>query len=459
MIFTLYGPADEDGAQVAAVIATPGLTSGRRTGRFDISFTAAGDVVAFGGNSAPNTFARGLQIGGGDPDEGQYGIIDHLDGHATWRGFWPSRNYGSQELAINTTAATLEGSATIGGNTITRLQGSATDTFWEGKKCYFGDARYLVSDVTGDVITVTNIDGSPVSWSATFTEVFRFAIVHGSGTCDVAGTAVTRVSGDPFVIYYSAASFGMTINGVARAFSAMEPDSATLTVSAGTLTGVAFEYWLDINDQITTFRLHGSGSDLENISLFSRYDGYWMASQASDYGDYRPIRLSTGEVSAGTPRQQVVLYADGRVMLGGPSGRQSIDIEPSAATTVNYLNFSGAATGVGPGIRARGSDTNIGIAYDTKGTGAHLFTSGSFGRFGFKIYGSAGNDRLVVDANTGAPFMAAEGSSTNVDIRLIPKGTGSVWVGAWTTNADAAVNGYITVKDTSGNVRKIATIA
>lgn len=32
-------------------------------------------------------------------------------------------------------------------------------------------------------------------------------------------------------------------------------------------------------------------------------------------------------------------------------------------------------------------------------------------------------------------------------------------IGAWTSNADAAVNGYVTVTDNSGNARKLATIA
>lgn len=31
--------------------------------------------------------------------------------------------------------------------------------------------------------------------------------------------------------------------------------------------------------------------------------------------------------------------------------------------------------------------------------------------------------------------------------------------GTWTSNADAPVNGYITVKDYAGNTRKLATIA
>lgn len=59
---------------------------------------------------------------------------------------------------------------------------------------------------------------------------------------------------------------------------------------------------------------------------------------------------------------------------------------------------------------------------------------------------------------TAAPALTVTGG-TNTDLRLVAAGTGSLWLGGWTTNADAAVNGYMTVKDSSGTTRKLATIA
>lgn len=75
---------------------------------------------------------------------------------------------------------------------------------------------------------------------------------------------------------------------------------------------------------------------------------------------------------------------------------------------------------------------------------------------------STANWLVIASAATGkapAIFPAAASSDTNVDIELRPKGTGRVWIGAWTSNADAAVNGFITVKDSTGTLRKLATIA
>lgn len=67
----------------------------------------------------------------------------------------------------------------------------------------------------------------------------------------------------------------------------------------------------------------------------------------------------------------------------------------------------------------------------------------------------------IGNAATGvAPFVQAVSAvDTDVDLRLLPQGAGLVRFGTWTSNADTAVTGYITIKDAAGNTRKIATIA
>ena len=47
------------------------------------------------------------------------------------------------------------------------------------------------------------------------------------------------------------------------------------------------------------------------------------------------------------------------------------------ASAVNYLHLSGSATGVGPGIQAAGSDTNIPLYIASQGTGSLLFQTNS----------------------------------------------------------------------------------
>ncbi len=74
--------------------------------------------------------------------------------------------------------------------------------------------------------------------------------------------------------------------------------------------------------------------------------------------------------------------------------------------------------------------------------------------------GATGNNVRGFAAATGSPpRLQAEGVDTNIDLILEGKGTGIVRIGEWTSNADAAVNGYVTIKDVAGNTRKLATIA
>ena len=58
-----------------------------------------------------------------------------------------------------------------------------------------------------------------------------------------------------------------------------------------------------------------------------------------------------------------------------------------------------------------------------------------------------------------APQIRAEGEDTNADLTLLAKGTGRIRMGTHIANADAPISGYIEIKDTSGNIRKLAVIS
>ena len=72
---------------------------------------------------------------------------------------------------------------------------------------------------------------------------------------------------------------------------------------------------------------------------------------------------------------------------------------------------------------------------------------------------SAVNWLQVTGAATGgAPVVSARGSDTNIDLALTPKGTGNVRFGTLTATSDVAITGFIEIKDSAGNVRKLAVI-
>uniref|UniRef100_UPI001AAE8A46 hypothetical protein n=1 Tax=Massilia oculi TaxID=945844 RepID=UPI001AAE8A46 len=55
--------------------------------------------------------------------------------------------------------------------------------------------------------------------------------------------------------------------------------------------------------------------------------------------------------------------------------------------------------------------------------------------------------------------VKSHGGLANADFRLTPLGTGKVRFGAHTASADAAVTGYVEIKDSAGTLRKLAVIS
>jgi hypothetical protein len=55
--------------------------------------------------------------------------------------------------------------------------------------------------------------------------------------------------------------------------------------------------------------------------------------------------------------------------------------------------------------------------------------------------------------------LEAVGSDTKIDFQILPKGTGALKFGSFTSNADTAVTGYVVIRTNDGVTRKLATIA
>lgn len=124
------------------------------------------------------------------------------------------------------------------------------------------------------------------------------------------------------------------------------------------------------------------------------------------------------------------------------------------ASAVNYLQARGAATGAIPTLLAQGSDTNVPVAYFTKGLASHYFYSHS-GTLQFAIgpVASAVNYLQVAGQTTGVgPTLLATGSDTNVRINFQSKGTGGF---LFSLAAGSAPNFYVTGLGTEVNYVQI----
>ena len=104
----------------------------------------------------------------------------------------------------------------------------------------------------------------------------------------------------------------------------------------------------------------------------------------------------------------------------------------TAASLVNGFTWTGAATGVRPRMAPTGSDTNIGIALRPKGTGAGASViledgNGNEVLIGGVATAAAVNEVTVTNAATGnPPSIAATGGDSNINVKIVPKGTGTV---------------------------------
>jgi hypothetical protein len=76
-----------------------------------------------------------------------------------------------------------------------------------------------------------------------------------------------------------------------------------------------------------------------------------------------------------------------------------------------------------------------------------------------KVASAANGIQINPAVATSSPIVAAVGSDTNIDLELLPKGTGLVKFGELTANADAPVTGYVSIRTAAGATVKLAVIA
>jgi hypothetical protein len=142
---------------------------------------------------------------------------------------------------------------------------------------------------------------------------------------------------------------------------------------------------------------------------------YWQAR-----GGTQAILRSTG---------QAFIQSTGgnAINLATNSGTNQL-IVTHTASAVNYVQVTGAATGSGPTISSQGSDANARLLLNSKGTssGIDLLMNNSRQVF-IGTNGSAVNYLLMGGTATGfGPAISSAGSDTNIPLVLQPKGTGAL---------------------------------
>ena len=146
----------------------------------------------------------------------------------------------------------------------------------------------------------------------------------------------------------------------------------------------------------------------------------------------------------------------GVVALGGSTVANSAAQFVPSTSGVNFLQFTGGATGVSPSFVSSGTDSAVGFNISTKGNANIAFFTNNFGNFSFiaKNVASAVNYIQTQGAvTTGAPEISAQGSDTNINLKLTPKGTGGVqFTGPLLPNNLAGTSGQVLTSAGAGAV-------
>lgn len=123
------------------------------------------------------------------------------------------------------------------------------------------------------------------------------------------------------------------------------------------------------------------------------------------------------------------------VLIGDTVNGSSLRVVDSASgAIVNIVSVNGGATGqaVGYTCGGPGSDANVICSFTTKGTGPFTFNTGGGKSFQISNAATAADFIQVSGGAAGAPgvvAISASGTDANIDINLVPKGTGVLRVG------------------------------
>lgn len=159
------------------------------------------------------------------------------------------------------------------------------------------------------------------------------------------------------------------------------------------------------------------------------YDAPYRADGALADAAFKGRAKGAGNAELGN---EVMLNA---FTVQAPTGAVNGLSAKASLTTPSYTVQTVSAT-LNVGLRSKGSGTKVELG-DDAGTNCYLEVGG----------------------NTTYAQVRAAGPGANQDLQLEGKGTGSVRFGTKTASADAPVVGYITIKDASGALRKLAVIA
>jgi hypothetical protein len=170
-----------------------------------------------------------------------------------------------------------------------------------------------------------------------------------------------------------------------------------------------------------------TGSNLQAVFSNTASSVNWLNLTGAATGAAPTLSAAGSDANIG-----LVLSSKGTgvVALGGTTVANSAVQVVSTTSSVNYLTLAGGPTGNGGNIAIGGTDTNANLVLKSKGSFNITFQTSNGAKMADIAPSSTGfgvNGLLLTAAGTGnAPELSAQGSDANINLKLTPKGTGGV---------------------------------
>jgi hypothetical protein len=403
--------------------------------------TSVGSTWGSGVYGAGYTNSSGSGRGTGVTGEGHVAAASDTGVAVGVRGYATDAHTGNYNIGLYGDAENGDTGLTYGGNVALFLANGNIVTSSSAEKTWYMNGKLTFSGAYDLTIPQLKSTGGTINNTVI------------GGTTPAAGTFTTLTA------------TGQTLLGGASG-------SQTVQVNTTTNTG---QYTLLTRDNPNNIQLIGVGGGSANLGFYANGGGsirfytapgiieqqFQIDRTASTVNYVQVTGAATGngtQISSQGSDSNIGLQlrskGTGAINLMTAGGINQV-VVLNTASAVNYLQATGGATGNSPNISPQGSDSNINLAYSSKGTFGHAFYSNNFSQLQFTVAhaASAVNWLQATGGATGSGVtLSAQGSDTNININLVPKGTGTtVYTGGVTINGTLTAQNEV-LKGTGQNL-------
>ena len=334
---------------------------------------------------------------------------------------------------------------------------------------------------TGAIDLASNVN---ISNGGTVTAITRTATGSGYTTIpSLAISAPTTVGGvqavATFNMFVGAVSSiasggtGYTAGDTLTLVGGTSTTTAQLTVgavSSGVITSISAILTSGVYSALPTNPVSvtgGTGSSATFNLTWGVSTTFTITNAGSGYVEQPTVTFSggggSGAAAYATVGSGTVVRSLGTTMDFATPNGVGLRLTGAGSTLTDFVEINGGISGSTNGVyvKAGGSTVNNALYLMSKGTSpVSVYTNQSISatqQFAVAHTASAVNYVQVTGGASGAPgvvTMSAQGSSTDVDIAVTPKGAGNVRFATYTAGIIAQA-GYITVKDSGGTVRRL----